>query len=534
MLSITANQWRSFITVCVLLGLACNLCAQSSFTWPNDQQAALSLSFDDARLSNVDVGVPLFKEYDVQVTYYVNPDPVRLRLAGWKQAVADGHEIGNHTDIHPCTGNFDWSRSKALESYSLESMRDELTQSNHEIAALLGVTPKSFAYTCGHTYVGRGRETRSYVPLIAELFTSGRGWLNEATNDPYFVDLAQVQGIEMDGKDFEKDIKPILEKTKEQGTWVVLAGHEIGSDNNQTTETTMLRTLFDYLDKSGDIWLTTVGEAADYVQKARMNVYQNLGEHLSFYASFDHGIDADFARGDKKFYSANSQKESNQAIAGPGNTSVSHIPAGGRYGGALQFKSKTKDVVFYRALENTPYQESSHGGAISLWLSLDPEVDLQPGYCDPIQITDVGYNDAAYWIDFTDKNPRLFRMGVFGDLVQWNPDEIGPDENPTFKDRLVVAKNRPFAKNVWTHIVISYENMNGEKGGMAQLFVNGIAQGETRIPESFTWDYPSAKIFLGLNYVGLMDDLAIFDRSLAAHEVQLLFQLEGGVRGLIE
>lgn len=71
------------------------------FPWPDGKRAALSLSFDDARLSQPDVGIPLLDQYGVKATFYVQPGPLDERLAGWKKAVADGrwlilagHEIG--------------------------------------------------------------------------------------------------------------------------------------------------------------------------------------------------------------------------------------------------------------------------------------------------------------------------------------------------------------------------------------------------------------------------------------------------------
>ncbi|MBK8500720.1 MAG: polysaccharide deacetylase family protein [Saprospiraceae bacterium] len=160
-------------TIVLIIGLIISsLYGQDSaaFPWPVGKKAALSLSFDDARLSNVDVGLSLFKKHDVRVTYYVVPGGVQQRLPQWRQAVADGHEIANHTLYHPCSGNFSWARSKALESYSLASMREELIEANQQIKSLLGVEPISSAACCGQTYVGSGTETRSYVPLIAELF----------------------------------------------------------------------------------------------------------------------------------------------------------------------------------------------------------------------------------------------------------------------------------------------------------------------------------------------------------------------------
>ena len=86
-------------------------------------------------------------------------------------------------------------------------MRDELIEANRRIATLLGVTPRTFAYPCGQTFVGRGPGTQSYVPVVADLFLAGRGWRDEASNDPAFVDLAQTLGVEMDDRDFARFVR---------------------------------------------------------------------------------------------------------------------------------------------------------------------------------------------------------------------------------------------------------------------------------------------------------------------------------------
>ncbi|MGI9544436.1 MAG: polysaccharide deacetylase family protein [Cyclobacteriaceae bacterium] len=243
-----------------------------SFQWPVGKQAALSLSFDDARRSNVDIGLELFRKLDTNVTFYVVPEAMKDRLDGWKEIVKEGHEIGNHTLVHPCSGNFAWSRERALEDYSLDSMRKELVKANQQIEELLGVTPISFAYTCGQTFVGRGDRTRSYVPLVNELFESGRGFRNESSNDPTFVDLAQLQGIECDGMDFKEDVLPILNAALENGSWVVLAGHEIGEGGVQTTKVKMLEELIAYVQRpNSGIWLAPVRTIASHIRK-----YQRL------------------------------------------------------------------------------------------------------------------------------------------------------------------------------------------------------------------------------------------------------------------
>lgn len=237
--------------------------------WPGSARMALSLSFDDGRESQVTQGLPVFARHGVKVTLYVVPSAVERHLAGWKQAAAAGHEIGNHSLTHSCSGNFPFSRQKALEEQSIARMREELVEANRRITALLGVTPRSFAYPCGQTFVGRGRQTQSYVPVVAELFLSGRGWLDEAANDPSYVDLAQTMGVEMDGKDFEQ-IRPLLDDARKTGAWLVLAGHDIGAGGRQTTRIAMLDDLFAYAkDPANGIWLATVGEAAAVVASRR-------------------------------------------------------------------------------------------------------------------------------------------------------------------------------------------------------------------------------------------------------------------------
>jgi len=237
-----------------------------SFAWPDGKQAALSLSFDDARISQVDSGTALLNQYRIKATFYVVPSSVEERIEGWRQAVANGHEIGNHTFTHPCTGNFSWSKENALENYNLDSMRNEMTKCNNLIEQLLNVKPEVFAYPCGQKFIGRGINTKSYVPLVSELFISGRGWRDEAMNDPAFCDLAQISGIEMDGKNFD-EILPLIEEAKKTGQWLVLAGHEMGTSGVQTTRLAMLKQLLDYVQNPANgIWIAPVGDVSKYIR----------------------------------------------------------------------------------------------------------------------------------------------------------------------------------------------------------------------------------------------------------------------------
>lgn len=239
------------------------------FRWPDGKKCAVSLTFDDARLSQVDTGLALLKDEGAKATFYLVPDRAKERLPGWKKAVQDGHEIANHSRLHPCTGNYAFSRQKALENLTLERIAEDIEGCSSDLQQMLGVTPVSFAYPCGQKFVGRGENLKSYVPVIAKRFLTGRGYLDESPNDPSICDFASLMGTGFDGMAFE-DMQKIVMSARDQGRWVVFVGHEIGKSAHQTTDTEALRKLIRLAkSSSNEIWLDTVETVARYIKRTR-------------------------------------------------------------------------------------------------------------------------------------------------------------------------------------------------------------------------------------------------------------------------
>jgi peptidoglycan-N-acetylglucosamine deacetylase len=239
------------------------------FHWPDGKRVAVSLSFDDARTSQIDVGLPLVNSYGVKVTFYVNPPKMQSRLAGWKQAAASGHEIGSHSNSHPCTANYPFSANNPLENYTIAMMSKDLDTADAAIERLVGVRPQTFAYPCGQKFVGRGAAVKSYVPLVAKRFLAGRGFRDEGPNDPVQCDLAQLMGMESDGLTFEQ-MKNLVLAAAEHSGWLIFAGHEIGAHGHQTTEAAELEKFLRYAHSADSgIWLDTVYTVGKYVRSHR-------------------------------------------------------------------------------------------------------------------------------------------------------------------------------------------------------------------------------------------------------------------------
>jgi peptidoglycan/xylan/chitin deacetylase (PgdA/CDA1 family) len=244
------------------------------FHWPDGRKAALSLTFDDARISNPDIGFPLFEKHGVRATWFVitNGGPLDSRIDAWKKAVAFGHEMGNHSMKHPCSGNFPFTQrdQRDTESYTLERMEAELLEASAEIKKKLGVTPRTFAYPCGENTVGRGKDVKSYIPVVAKHFLAGRGYPSEWHNDPAYCDPAHLFGVSFDCRGWDY-VQPLIDQAIQGGGWLVFVGHDIGQGNpRQLVDPAMLEKVFAYAkDPRNGLWLDTMGNVAEYLVKRR-------------------------------------------------------------------------------------------------------------------------------------------------------------------------------------------------------------------------------------------------------------------------
>ena len=265
-------------------------------------------------------------------------------------------------------------------------------------------------------------------------------------------------------------------------------------------------------------------------------VTERLSSALSFHASFDEGPDARVARGDRTLYHAASIETRNQPVAGlPATGEVTLQPAVGHPGQVLQFTKAKAPLILFKADRNFPSPRPEWAGTVSLWMSLDPASDLDPGFCDPIQLTSKKWDDAALFLEFEKRAEGVpFRLGVYADTAVWNPDGRKWEEIPAPEKPLITIAKTPFSRSRWTHVAFVIEHFNtGTANGRAQLFIDGKDAG-TISPrqQTFTWDPAQSVIMLGVSYVGLMDDLALFDRALTPAEISHLFTLKDGLRTL--
>jgi len=227
--------------------------------WPGGAQAALSLSWDDGRSSQVDHALPVLEEFGVRGTFYVLPSAIDQRLDSWRRSSAAGHEIGNHTVRHPCAANHAWVHPEnALENYTLARMEAEILEANAALEERIGVRPQTFAYCCRETFVGRGAEVASYVPVVARHFVVGRLAASDGCNIPGRFDLAQTWSTTMDNQPAARMCAQV-DAAVARGGWLIFNGHELAPEAAfQTTSTEALRDVLRYARNLPGLWIDTV------------------------------------------------------------------------------------------------------------------------------------------------------------------------------------------------------------------------------------------------------------------------------------
>ena len=257
----------------------------------------------------------------------------------------------------------------------------------------------------------------------------------------------------------------------------------------------------------------------------------SLRSALVLHASFDNGLNADFSKGDKTAWN----RKGKELVPCVLNEDVKLDPTGGKFGGCIHFPKKGATRPQYSGLNMLGYNDKSWNTTVSIWLRLTPDEDLEPGYCDPVQITGDDTKKGYIFLEFSkDETPRFFRYAVRPLFHIWNPTNVQWADIPFEKRPMVQVAKPPFTRNTWTHVAFTLSDVNNKSAKpTGSLFINGKLQGRIENWDlTFGWDPASVALVLGASYVGHQDDLAVFNRALTDAEVDQLYKLEGGVSSL--
>jgi peptidoglycan/xylan/chitin deacetylase (PgdA/CDA1 family) len=229
-----------FLSVRLLLGAGlASLLVQApagaqdnGFRWPNGARAAVSLAYDDALDSQLDHALPALDRHGLKGSFYLqlsNPSVAR-RMGEWRAAAQRGHELGNHSLFHQCSGSGAeraWVEPhRDLDITSPEQMRDQVLLGNTMLEAIDGRRERTYTAPCGDLLASG----RPYLPALRTAFVAIKAGGGEAVPasmaavDPYAV--AAAGPVNASGRQMIELVK----QAGARGTMVAFTFHGVGGD----------------------------------------------------------------------------------------------------------------------------------------------------------------------------------------------------------------------------------------------------------------------------------------------------------------
>ncbi len=240
--------------------------------WPGDRTAAISLTFDDATPSHLDIVGPTLKKHHLHGTFYVvtgNGTWV-TRFDDWRRLAAEGNEIGSHSVHHPCL--LDRIKPNALD-YTPQMMRAEAGDSAREIATRLGIDRGlTFAYPCSTETFGppadQAHNEVLYLGYAAEFYFAARGDNGGLPVTPEEMNPLTVHGLgRVVGLDYPH-LLALIDPPQRSHEWGVLIFHGVGGDG-MAVSAEAFEMLAAYLEQHHDIWCAAFGDAVRYIQERK-------------------------------------------------------------------------------------------------------------------------------------------------------------------------------------------------------------------------------------------------------------------------
>jgi hypothetical protein len=128
---------------------------------------------------------------------------------------------------------------------------------------------------------------------------------------------------------------------------------------------------------------------------------------------------------------------------------------------------------------------------------------------------------------------RNLRLGVFPVVTETSPMKKDSREPAS---PMVWVDAPGFKAGEWHHIAVNLWNLDsGRNDGRAAFYIDGKLMGEIKdkdYPLTMDWDPDRTRIYVAINLVGMMDELAIFDRPLTADDLALLRSKPGVLAAL--
>jgi len=249
-----------------------NAIAQNNTTW-HGKQCAVVLTYDDALNVDLDNAIPVLDSLGFKATFYLSgySGTLNTRLNDWRAVAANGHELGNHTLFHPCTGSLPGrgfvTPDYDLNNYSVRRMTDEITMTNAVLKAIDGKTKRTFAYPCGDTKI----HDTAYIDPVKNQFVAARGTQPEMPAidkvDLYYVGCYAINGQTGD------ELINLVKQAMEKHALLVFLFHGVGGGHSLNVSLPAHSRLLHFLKQNeNSIWIAPMIQVAEYIKQSQDGV----------------------------------------------------------------------------------------------------------------------------------------------------------------------------------------------------------------------------------------------------------------------
>ncbi|MDP2714366.1 polysaccharide deacetylase family protein [Rheinheimera sp.] len=236
------------------------------FSWPNGAKAAVSLAYDDSLATQLDIALPALNAHGLKASFYLQLSGplISQRLADWRAAAAQGHELGNHTLFHQCSAakpGRDWvAAENDLDNISAVQLVQQIRLANSMLFAIDGQTERTFTAPCGDELAGG----QAYLPLIYSDFVAIKAKTGPIITDMTKLNVHAVEVIAPVGSS-GAELIALVKQAAQHGTMVNFTFHGIGGDHLSVSAQAHAE-LLAYLAANRDIyWTDTFLNIMQYV-----------------------------------------------------------------------------------------------------------------------------------------------------------------------------------------------------------------------------------------------------------------------------
>lgn len=259
-------------TLLVVLGFFVVSAAQAStFAWPQGQQAAVSLGYDDGLDSQLDHVVPALNKRGLKGSFYVpiNGPTLPKRQNEWRAAAAAGHELGNHSLFHACSGKGpgrEWVLpQRDLDRISAVQVQEQVIAANTWLQALDGQAQRTYTLPC----FDRLASGENYLGPLREHFVAFRSASPALVSDPARLDPYEVPVYAVEGWSGERLIA-LVEEAAARHALVAVVFHGVGAEHLSVTREAH-DALLDHLAKNKDrFWTDSFVHIMAYVRQKQV------------------------------------------------------------------------------------------------------------------------------------------------------------------------------------------------------------------------------------------------------------------------